>query len=219
MKQLDIGQCITQCSRPRSIVCPVVFGLGVQLEKSFGSKWLVNHLHRLGYSISYDEVVRYKQSAINCTPSTPEIENGSFRQWVADNVDHNLVTLTGKGEPETNNIYDPEAMIIRKPLLQNILVKYHEDVTKESVNGHEQRVKNIAGKSIGRVSATVCKLFKTLLGNREVYSITCYGKDKATISTKLHSCQYFRKKPGKKGIRGGGGVIPSNFALRCSEEI
>ena len=97
LKQLDIGQCITQCSRPRSIVCPGVFELGVQLEKSFGSKWLVNHLYRLGYSISYDEVVRYKQSAINCTPSTPEIENGSFCQWVADNVDHNLVTLTGKG--------------------------------------------------------------------------------------------------------------------------
>ena len=35
IKQLNVGQCIRQASRPRSIICPVVFGLGVQLEKSF----------------------------------------------------------------------------------------------------------------------------------------------------------------------------------------
>ena len=86
-------------SRPKSIMCPVVFGLGVQLEKSFGSKWLVNHMHRLGYSVSYDEVLRYKQSAIESNVElTSTVEDGpSFCQWVADNVDHNLVTLTGKG--------------------------------------------------------------------------------------------------------------------------
>ena len=97
IKQLNVGQCITQASRPRSIICPVVFGLGVQLEKSFGSKWLVNHLHRAGYSISYDEVVRYKQSAINTTSESPTAENEGFCQWVAGNVDHNQITLTGKG--------------------------------------------------------------------------------------------------------------------------
>ena len=62
VKQLNIGQCIAQASRPRSIICPVLFGLGVQFEKSFASKCLVNHLYRLGYSISYDEVLRFKHS-------------------------------------------------------------------------------------------------------------------------------------------------------------
>ena len=28
------------------------FGIGVQVEKSFGARWLVNHLQRLGISIS-----------------------------------------------------------------------------------------------------------------------------------------------------------------------
>ena len=96
VKQLNIGQCIAQASRPRSIICPVLFGLGVQVEKSFASKWLVNHLYRLGYSISYDEVLRFKHSVIDSSES-PIPSDGSFCQWVADNVDHNQVTLTGKG--------------------------------------------------------------------------------------------------------------------------
>ena len=98
LKQVSIGQCITQAARPRSVMCPIVFGLGVQFEKSFASKWLLNQLHKLGYSISSSEVLRYKQSAIESTTLEPvESSENNFYQWVADNVDHNLVTLTGKG--------------------------------------------------------------------------------------------------------------------------
>ena len=60
VKQLNIGQCIAQASRARSIICSVLFGLRVQVEKSFASKYLANHLFRLGYSISYDEVLRFR---------------------------------------------------------------------------------------------------------------------------------------------------------------
>ena len=42
LKRKCISQCITQASRPRSLLCPVPFGLGVELESSFGSKWLIN---------------------------------------------------------------------------------------------------------------------------------------------------------------------------------
>ena len=58
------------------------------MEKSFGSKWLVNNLHKFGFSISSDEINRFNNNL--------EQQN-NFVQWVADNVDHNLVTLTGKG--------------------------------------------------------------------------------------------------------------------------
>ena len=67
-------------------------------RNSFASKWLLNQLHKLGYSISSSEVLRYKQSAIESTTLEPvESSENNFYQWVADNVDHNLVTLTGKG--------------------------------------------------------------------------------------------------------------------------
>jgi len=95
IKQVSIGQCLTQAARSRSLICPVPFSIGVQLDKEFGSKWLVNHLAKLGLSISPGEVLRYKQSAISHTFEQKDQPN--FCQWTADNVDHNLVTLTGKG--------------------------------------------------------------------------------------------------------------------------
>ena len=97
LKRKCISQCITQASRPRSLLCPVPFGLGVELESPFGSKWLINHLHRLGLCISHDEVVRYKGSAIDHGENTPVEKSEAFVQWVADNVVHNIVTLTVKG--------------------------------------------------------------------------------------------------------------------------
>ena len=38
LKNLSIGQCIVQAARPRTLIAPIPFGLGVQVEKSFGSK-------------------------------------------------------------------------------------------------------------------------------------------------------------------------------------
>ena len=66
----------------------------------FASKWLNNELFCLGFSISYDEVTRYNQSVVQ----SESLENllseyfpGTFTQWVADNVDHNVGTLDGQG--------------------------------------------------------------------------------------------------------------------------
>ena len=36
--------------------------MGVSVDKSFGSKWLVNFLYKLGFSISKEEVLKFKQS-------------------------------------------------------------------------------------------------------------------------------------------------------------
>ena len=64
LKQISIGQCIVQAARPRSVMMPILFGLGVEIDHIFGSKWLITQLSRLGFSISYDEVTRYKHSVI-----------------------------------------------------------------------------------------------------------------------------------------------------------
>ena len=100
VKQNSIGHAIVQSSRPRSVITPTLFGVGVEMDHVFGSKWLVNELSHLGFSISYDEVIRYKQSVIQSeTLETllSEYEPGTFTQWVADNVDHNIITLDGQG--------------------------------------------------------------------------------------------------------------------------
>jgi hypothetical protein len=64
----------------------------------FGSKLFLTMLYRLGFSVSYDEVTRYRQSVAQ-TEGTglPEKSPMSFTQWSADNVDHNVATLDGLG--------------------------------------------------------------------------------------------------------------------------
>ncbi len=101
VKQNSIGHAIVQSSRPRSVVTPTLFGVGVEMDHVFGSKWLINELSHLGFSISYDEVTRYRQSVIQSeTPEETllsEYKSGTFTQWVADNVDRNTITLDSQG--------------------------------------------------------------------------------------------------------------------------
>lgn len=65
------------------------------MDHVFDSKWLINELSRLGFSISCDEVTRYKQSVLLTDEDTKA--TSAFTQWVADNVDHNISTLDGLG--------------------------------------------------------------------------------------------------------------------------
>ena len=70
------------------------------MDHVFGSRWLVNELSRLGFSISYNEVNRYKQSVVqseSLDSLLTEYFPGTFTQWVANNVDHNVATLDGNG--------------------------------------------------------------------------------------------------------------------------
>ena len=121
LKQTAIAHSMIQAARPRSVLCSIPFGLGVQLDNEFGSKWLISRLHKLGFSISPDEVQKYKQSPVvsDGKETTQEIEkadetekagpsevnttgeldvtnDNAFAHWSADNVDHNIITLIGK---------------------------------------------------------------------------------------------------------------------------
>jgi hypothetical protein len=98
LQQSSIGQCIVQASRPRSYISPMLLGLALKLDGQHGSQDLLMTLSRLGFSSSYDEVVRYKQSVV-MAQNPQESRSGSyppvFTQWVGDNVDHNIRTLDG----------------------------------------------------------------------------------------------------------------------------
>ena len=100
LRQVSIGQCIVNAVRPRSCIPPVLFGLGVEVDNIFGSKFLLNELCSLGFSVSPDEVLRYKQSVTENESASNFITEyfpGSFTQWMADNADHNAMTIDGKG--------------------------------------------------------------------------------------------------------------------------
>jgi hypothetical protein len=95
-KKVAIGISVVQAVRPKSVIAPVLFGTGVSVDHICGSKRLINLLYHLGFSISYDEVLRFKQSAVQSN----DVEQMTtfpayFTQFAADNVDHNICTIDG----------------------------------------------------------------------------------------------------------------------------
>ena len=58
------GQNFIKACRPRSGVLPHQMGLAI-LDHRFGSKWMLDKLHRLGYTESYAETQNYKYCFIN----------------------------------------------------------------------------------------------------------------------------------------------------------
>ena len=100
LKEISIGQAIIHMVRGRSSIPPILFGLAVELDHVFGSKWLITELSRLGFCLGWEEVARYKQSVVenkNVANYLSEYLPGAFTRWSADNIDHNIRTLDGKG--------------------------------------------------------------------------------------------------------------------------
>ena len=50
-KQVSLSHCIVQASRPRTMISPVPFALGVSLDHVFGSQLLLTTLSRLSFSL------------------------------------------------------------------------------------------------------------------------------------------------------------------------
>ena len=95
VKIASVGQTIVQAVRPR-VVAPLQIGLGIQMHRQFGSRFLIDSLNRHGFSSSYTEVQKYERSAAaNRGTEILGFTPGRFIQHVADNVDHNLRTLDG----------------------------------------------------------------------------------------------------------------------------
>ena len=68
----------------------------------------------MGFSITPEEVLRFKQSAVeNMDKDQEPVTEQGFAQWVADNVDHNVATLTGK-----NTFHDMGIICVSEKPLQ-----------------------------------------------------------------------------------------------------
>ena len=96
IKVCSIGQAIMQTARPRLIMAPLQFGLGIQLHHQFASKYLIGILNSMGFCISYSEVQMFQSNAaVSNRTDIDNFKDDMFIQYAADNVDHNLRTLDG----------------------------------------------------------------------------------------------------------------------------
>ena len=86
---------------PRSVIAPLQLGLAVQMHQHFRSRFLIYTLSAMGYCSSYPEVQRFEHNAASSV--APDVLGGDMDMlgmtllFAADNVDHNRVTLDGKG--------------------------------------------------------------------------------------------------------------------------
>lgn len=100
-KVASIGQSVVQAVRPRALVAPLQLGLSVQLHHHFRSRFLVDSLSAMGYCSSYSEVQRFEENAVASVGQ--DVLGGTIDRmdmallFAADNVDHNIITLDGKG--------------------------------------------------------------------------------------------------------------------------
>lgn len=86
-----------QATRPRVMLAPLQFGLGVQLYHHFASRFLIDTLHHLGFCCWYQEVHQFERNAAKFHGTNIPDLSTEFVQYVADNVDHNIRTLDGLG--------------------------------------------------------------------------------------------------------------------------
>ena len=97
LKIASTGQALIQASRPRGLQAPLQIGLGVQLHSQYASYNLLTSLHSMGFCCSYDEARNFeKNSAVSQGTYIPHSEH-QFIQYSADNVDHNICTIDGRG--------------------------------------------------------------------------------------------------------------------------
>lgn len=82
-------QAIFKAVRPKSGPKPFLMGLAIQMSHKFSSKYLINRLHSLGVSESYQEVLRYKWAFlkakfVNQGGSTREDESDHDSEFSSD---------------------------------------------------------------------------------------------------------------------------------------
>lgn len=99
VKVASVGKAIIQASRPRTLIAPLQIALSVFMHHHFGSIFLLDTLNTLGFASSYTEVQRFELNAAAAAHDRTNtgFGNGTFVQYIADNVDHNLRTLDGHG--------------------------------------------------------------------------------------------------------------------------
>ena len=96
---------------------PILFALGVEVDHIYGSKWLNDELFKLGFSVSYCEFTRFKQASLTSQSLNDNIKQisteNSFTQFIANNVDHNIATLDGRGSFHGMGIILQQSAVVR----------------------------------------------------------------------------------------------------------
>ena len=88
-----IAHSIISACRPWSFISPLLLAIAVYVHRKYGSRELVDILNSLGFPDDYKEVQRLNRAFV--VSGEPEYNLQNFTQFVFDNADFNVATLTG----------------------------------------------------------------------------------------------------------------------------
>ena len=88
-----IAHSIIKSCRPRSFVSPVLLSIGTYIHRKYASRELIDILSSLSFCDNYREVQRL--TAAFLVEEGPSYHLGNFTQFIFDNADINVSTLTG----------------------------------------------------------------------------------------------------------------------------
>lgn len=89
----SIAHAIISACRPRSFISPILLAIAVYIHQRYASRELIDILSSLGFSDDYKETQKMVSSLI--INSDPSYNLDKFSQFVFDNADFNVATLTG----------------------------------------------------------------------------------------------------------------------------
>ena len=92
-KSIAIAHSLISACRPRSFISPVLLAISVYIHRKYASRELIDILSSLGFADDYREVRRFENSLM--TTGEPSYNLSGFTQFVFDNADFNVATLTG----------------------------------------------------------------------------------------------------------------------------
>lgn len=88
-----IAHSIISACRPRSYISPILLSIATYLHRKYASREVIDILSGLSFSCSYKEIQRLNNSFLD--GSEPSYELSGFTQYIFDNADFNVATLTG----------------------------------------------------------------------------------------------------------------------------
>ena len=104
-------------------------GLGAKLHHQFASKFLTDTLSKLGFCKSYSEIRMFEKNATVTQAQFTKDVGGKFVQFIAENVDHNVVTLHRKGTGHMMGI----TAIITPGIFNNSIVVLRRKISREEI--------------------------------------------------------------------------------------
>ena len=137
-----IAHALISAARPRLFISSLLLAITTYINQNFESKEFITILSSLSFSESYTELQRFHDAILSS--SKPCYDLSDFIQYVFDNADFNIFTLTGHGTFHSLGglvCSTPSKSLSKEPLTRSLKTTPNKNFTSIMVKKHTKRAK------------------------------------------------------------------------------